>query len=310
MKLATFLVQGGRRGRFGALLGDQFVVDLQAAGRVLQQRMPRDLMSCIRSGASALAAVAQVLQAVEADHNHTKELADTMYARELVRFLPPIIPGKIMAVGLNYSDHAAEVGSEERPRPSGFVKLTSCIIGHEAPIRKPTWTKTLDYENELAVVIGRQCTNIPAESAYQYIFGYTIMNDVSARDVQRQERQIGNILVGKNFPTSAPLGPWIVTRDEIPDPHNLQLITRVNGEIRQHANTKQQIHDIKHQMAWYSHAGFEPGDIVSTGTPSGVAAGHQGEDSWYLKPGDEVSCEIEGIGRLFNPVRRSRTVNK
>lgn len=314
MKLATFLVQGGRRGRFGALLGDQSVVDLQAAGRVLQQRTPRDLMACIRSGASALAAVAQVLQAVEAEHTHTKELADTMYAREHVRFLPPIIPGKIMAVGLNYADHAAEVGSEvgseERSRPAGFIKLTSSIIGHEAPIRKPTWTKTLDYENELAVVIGRQCTNIPADNAYQYVFGYTIMNDVSAREVQRQERQIGNIMIGKNFPTAAPLGPWIVTRDEIPDPHNLQLITRVNGEIRQHANTKQQIHDIKHQMAWYSHAGFEPGDIISTGTPSGVAAGHPGPESWYLKPGDEVSCEIEGIGCLLNPVRRSRTVNK
>jgi 2-keto-4-pentenoate hydratase/2-oxohepta-3-ene-1,7-dioic acid hydratase in catechol pathway len=310
MKLATFLVQGGRRGRFGALLGDQSIVDLQAAGRVLQRRIPRDLMACIRSGTSALTAVGQVLQAVEAEQAHTKELAETIYARDSVRFLPPIIPGKIMAVGLNYADHAAEVGSEERSRPSGFIKLTSSIIGHDAPIRKPTWTKTLDYENELAVVIGRQCANIPVESAYQYIFGYTIMNDVSAREVQRQERQIGNIMIGKNFPTSAPLGPWIVTRDEIPDPHNLQLITRVNGEIRQRANTKQQIHDIKHQMAWYSHAGFEPGDIVSTGTPSGVAAGHQGPESWYLTPGDEVSCEIEGIGCLRNPVRRSRTVNK
>ncbi len=309
MKLATFLVQGGRRGRFGALLADQSVVDLQAAGRAVQQRLPRDLMACIRSGTSALEAVRRVLSAVETDHTHNKELAEAIYAREQVRFLPPIIPGKIMAVGLNYADHAAEVGSEERPRPAGFVKLTSCIIGNESPIRKPTWTKTLDYENELAVVIGRACANIPAESAYQYIFGYTIMNDVSAREVQRQERQIGNIMIGKNFPTSAPLGPWIVTHDEIPDPHNLRLITRVNGEIRQNANTKQQIHEIKQQMAWYSHAGFEPGDIVSTGTPSGVAAGH-GDDSWYLKPGDEVSCEIEGIGSLINPVRRSRTVNK
>jgi 2-keto-4-pentenoate hydratase/2-oxohepta-3-ene-1,7-dioic acid hydratase in catechol pathway len=310
MKLATFLVQGGRRGRFGALLGDQSVVDLQAAGRVLQQRVPRDLMACIRSGASALATVVRVLQEVEAKRTHTQELAEMIYAQEDVRFLPPIMPGKIMAVGLNYADHASEVGSEKQPRPSGFIKLTSSIIGHEAPIRKPTWTKMLDYENELAVVVGRQCTNIAAENAYQYIFGYTIMNDVSAREVQRQERQIGNIMIGKNFPTAAPLGPWIVTRDEIPDPHNLQLITRVNGEIRQNANTKQQIHDIQHQMAWYSHAGFEPGDIVSTGTPSGVAAGHQGPESWYLKPGDEVSCEIEGIGCLSNPVRRSRTVNK
>lgn len=298
------------RGHFGALLADQSVVDLQAAGRAIQQRVPRDLMACIRSGTAALAAVRRVLHAVETEHTHNEEFAETMYAREQVRFLPPIIPGKIMAVGLNYADHAAEVGSEERPQPAGFVKLTSSIIGHEAPIRKPTWTKTLDYENELAVVMGRACTNLPAANAYQYIFGYTIMNDVSAREVQRQERQIGNIMIGKNFPTSAPLGPWIVTSDEIPDPHNLRLITRVNGEIRQNANTKQQIHEINQQMAWYSHAGFEPGDIVSTGTPSGVAAGHAGDDSWYLKPGDEVSCEIEGIGSLINPVRRSRTGNK
>ena len=310
MKLATFLIQGGRRGRFGALLGDQSIVDLQAAGRVLQQRLPRDLMACIRGGASALAAVALVLRAVEAERAHRQELAETVHACGQVRFLPPIIPGKIMAVGLNYADHVAEVGSEERPQLSGFIKLTSGIIGHEAPIRKPTWTKMLDYENELAVVIGRQCANIPAENAYQYIFGYTIMNDVSAREVQRQERQVGNITIGKNFPTAAPLGPWIVTSDEIPDPHNLELTTRVNGEIRQRANTKQQIYDIKQQMAWYSHAGFEPGDIVSTGTPSGVAAGHPGPESWYLTPGDEVACEIEGIGCLRNPVRRSRTVNR
>jgi 2-keto-4-pentenoate hydratase/2-oxohepta-3-ene-1,7-dioic acid hydratase in catechol pathway len=132
------------------------------------------------------------------------------------------------------------------------------------------------------------------------------MNDVSARDIQREERRIGNITIGKNFPTAAPLGPWIVTRDEIPEPHNLQIITRVNGAIRQHASTRLQIHPIPQQLAWYSLAGFEPGDIVSTGTPAGVAAGHHGPDSWYLRPGDVVECEITRIGTLTNPVRRAR----
>lgn len=306
MKLATFLVQGGRRGRLGAIVAHQSVLDIGAAAHVLQQRVPRDLMGCIRAGEPALAAVRHVLEATEAQHAHNAALAAAIYPQEAVHFLPPIIPGKIMAIGRNYADHAAEVGGEAYPRPSGFIKLTSSIIPHQAAIRKPTWTKTLDYENEVAVVIGRGCTAIPAERAYDYVFGYTIMNDVSAREVQRQEREIGNITIGKNFPTAAPLGPWIVTRDEIPDPHNLRIITRVNGEVRQNASTGLQVHKIPQQLAWYSHAGFEPGDIVSTGTPSGVGAGHQGPGSWYLTPGDVVECEIEGIGCLVNPVRRSR----
>ena len=306
MKLATFLVPGGRRGRFGALLANQSLVDVQTAGRVLQQRVPRDVMTCVRLGEPALAAVRRILEMTEAQLTQNYALAAAIYPQEAVHFLAPIIPGKIMAVGRNYADHAAEVGGEAYPRPSGFIKLTSCIIPHQAAIRKPTWTKTLDYENELAVVMGRAGSAIPAERVYDYVFGYTIMNDVSAREVQRQERQIGNITIGKNFPTAAPLGPWIVTRDDIPDPHNLRLVTRVNGEVRQNANTSGQIYKIPQQLAWYSHAGFEPGDIVSTGTPAGVAAGHKGPDSWYLRPGDVVECEIERIGCLTNPVRRSR----
>ncbi len=308
MKLATFLLPGGRRGRFGVLLAHESILDLQTAGRVLQQRLPRDLMTCIRGGESALAAVRQVVATAEAQQGHNTELAAAIYAQEDIRLLPPIMPGKIMAIGLNYADHIAEVGSQGNPRPSGFIKLNSSIIAHQAAIRKPTWTKMLDYENELAVVMGKACHAVAAEKAYDYVFGYTIMNDVSAREVQRQERQIGNITIGKNFPTSAPLGPWIVTRDEIPDPHQLRLLTRVNGEVRQNANTGQQIHKIPEQSAWYSHAGFEPGDMISTGTPSGVAAGYAGPGSWYLRPGDVVACELEGIGCLVNPVRRSRTV--
>jgi 2-keto-4-pentenoate hydratase/2-oxohepta-3-ene-1,7-dioic acid hydratase in catechol pathway len=263
-------------------------------------------MECIQGGEAALAAVRQVVEATESRSAPPEALATAIYPQEAIRYLPPILPGKIMAIGLNYSDHAAEVGAEASSQPSGFIKLTSSVIPHQAPIRKPAWTRTLDYENELAVVIGRACTAIASERAYDYVFGYTIMNDVSARDIQRQERRLGNITIAKNFPTSAPLGPWIVTRDEIPDPHNLQIKTRVNGAIRQNSSTRLQIHPIPQQLAWYSLAGFAPGDIMSTGTPAGVAAGHQGPDSWYLRPGDVVECEIAGIGTLTNPVRRSR----
>ena len=130
------------------------------------------------------------------------------------------------------------------------------------------------------------------------------MNDVSARDVQFAERKEGNIMIGKNFPTAAPLGPWVVTRDEIPNPHNLQLTTRINGELRQNANTSTQIFHIPAQLAWYSHAGLYPGDIISTGTPAGVAAGYKGEGSWWLRNGDEIVSEIEKIGVLRNTVSK------
>ena len=130
------------------------------------------------------------------------------------------------------------------------------------------------FGRALAVVMGRDCCEVPAEQAYDYVFGYTIMNDLSCRDVQFAERKEGNICIGKNFPTAAPLGPWIVTKDEIPDPHNLRIVTRVNGEVRQDSNTKNQIYNIPAQIAWYSHAGFEPGDLISTGTPAGTGFLH------------------------------------
>ena len=126
------------------------------------------------------------------------------------------------------------------------------------------------------------------------------MNDLSARDVQMAERKEGNICIGKNFPTAAPLGPWIVTKDEIPDPHALRIVTRVNGQVRQDATTDKMIYHIPTQIAWYSHAGFEPGDIISTGTPSGVGLGYKGPGTWYLQLGDKVECEVEGIGVLVN----------
>ena len=181
------------------------------------------------------------------------------------------------------------------------------MVGHGAIVRKPAWTETLDYENELAIVIGRACSDVPPEQAYDFVFGYTVMNDLSCREVQQAERKEGNICIGKNFPTAAPLGPWIVTRDEIPDPHHLRLVTRVNGQVRQDGNTAQQIQKIPAQIAWYSRAGFEPGDLISSGTPAGTASGYKGPGTWYLQHGDRVECEIEGIGVLANTVSTRKT---
>lgn len=298
MKLLTFRVPPSRRARFGVLLASGTVLDLTSVQP--RQGVPQSLMACIQSGATGLATVALAVEQAEAAEPGS--ISDITFGMEEILFLPPLLPGKILAVGRNYGEHAAETGLATYSRPSGFVKLTSSLAAHEQPVKKPRWTETLDYENELAVVIGRNGTSVPARRAYDYVFGYTIMNDVSAREVQNQERREGNILVGKNFPTAAPLGPWVVTKDEIPDPHDLALVTRVNGQVRQSSTTKDQIFHIPEQIAWYSQAGLQAGDLIATGTPAGVAAGYRGPGSWYLQPGDVVECEIEKIGVLRNRI--------
>jgi acylpyruvate hydrolase len=305
MKLLTFRPARARSGHFGVLLADQRVLDITALS---DRKLPSTLLECIQGGDAALTAVKSAVADTEAALKRGEQLAQ-VFTLDAVTLEAPLKPGKIMAVGKNYADHAAEGAGEVYTRVAGFVKLASCVVPHETTIRKPTWTETFDYENELAIVIGRNCCDVPPEQAYDCVFGYTIMNDLSCRDVQFAERKEGNICIGKNFPTAAPLGPWIVTKDEIPDPHNLRIVTRVNGEVRQDSNTKNQIYHIPAQIAWYSRAGFEPGDLISSGTPSGTGMGYKGPGTWYLQNGDRVECEIERIGILANTVstRKRRT---
>jgi len=303
MKLLTFRPPRARLDHFGVLLSNGAILDL--TGLKSGRGFPGTLLECIKGGTPALEQVRTALAQAEQQLLAGNPVPQTVALAEIA-LRPPLIPGKIMAVGKNYSDHAAEVGGVTSSRPNGFIKLTHTIIANGETIRKPSWTEMLDYENELAVVMADDCADVPAEEAYQHVFGYTIMVDLSARDVQYAERKDGNILIGKNFPTAAPLGPWVVTRDEIPDPHALRLVTRVNGELRQDASTGMQIHKIPQQIAWYSHAGFKAGDIVSTGSPAGTGASYQGPGSWYLKHGDELECEIEKVGVLRNSVSSRR----
>lgn len=298
MKLLTFRPARARTGHFGVLLADNRVLDITAlSGR----RLPATLLECIQEGDPALANVRTAVADAEASLKRGEQLAQ-VFALDAVKLEAPLIPGKIMAVGRNYADHLAAGESQLNSRVAGFIKVTSCVVAHGTTVRKPAWTETFDYENELAIVIGRACCEVPAEAAYEHVFGYTIMNDLSCRDVQNAESKVGNICIGKNFPTAAPLGPWIVTRDEIPDPHNLRIITRVNGEVRQDGKTANQIHRIPTQIAWYSHAGFEPGDIISSGSPGGTGRDYTGPGTWYLQHGDRIECEIESIGVLANTV--------
>lgn len=213
--------------------------------------------------------------------------------------LAPLIPGKIVAIGLNYMDHIRESGLERPTRPLVFAKFPSSVIGSEAPIViDEKLTERADWEVELAVIIGRTARDVQPELALEFVAGYTVANDVSARDVQFGD---GQWVRGKSFDTFCPLGPWIVTPEEIPDPQSLRLSTRVNGEIRQDSTTAEMVFGVRELIAFCSRSfTLDPGDAILTGTPWGVGEFMQPPQS--LHPADVVECEIERIGVLRNGV--------
>ncbi|MBM7717416.1 2-keto-4-pentenoate hydratase/2-oxohepta-3-ene-1,7-dioic acid hydratase in catechol pathway [Bacillus thermophilus] len=222
---------------------------------------------------------------------------------EDVKWLPPIPkPWKnIMCVGKNYRDHAIEMGSEaDIPKHMiVFTKAPTTVIGHKDSIEAhEELTNELDYEGELAVVIGKQGRNIAEADALDYVFGYTIVNDITARDLQVRHKQY---FLGKSLDSSCPMGPWIVHHSEIKNPNGLNIQTRVNGEIRQNSNTEHFIFPIEEIIATLSQGmTLEPGDIIATGTPSGVGKGFK--PPRLLSKGDEVEIYVEGIGKLNNTV--------
>jgi 2,4-diketo-3-deoxy-L-fuconate hydrolase len=213
---------------------------------------------------------------------------------------PPIArPEKIVAIGLNYEDHAAETGAEIPDKPVVFTKYPNTIIGPGAPIRIPPLTEQVDYEAELAVVVGRRAKNVSELEALDYVFGYTNANDVSARDLQFSEG--GQWTRSKSIDTFLPLGPYVATRDEVPDPQNLYIRAILNGETVQDGTTSRMIFTVAELVSFLSQGmTLEPGDVIITGTPPGV--GMARDPQLWMKPGDEVSIEIEGLGTLTNPV--------
>ncbi|NWF90683.1 MAG: fumarylacetoacetate hydrolase family protein [Ignavibacteriaceae bacterium] len=209
-------------------------------------------------------------------------------------------PGKIVAIGLNYIDHASESKMELPKHPLVFTKFNSSITGPFDPINIPSQiTSKVDYEVELAVVIGRKAKNVSKENALDYVFGYTIINDLSARDIQFDD---GQWVRGKSLDTFCPMGPFIVTKDEINDPQNLQLSCSINNNLLQNASTKDMIFGVADLISILSHSfTFEPGDIISTGTPSGV--GFIRKPPVFLKDNDTLTTEISHIGKLINKVK-------
>ncbi len=257
---------------------------LQEGDKVLPLPWP-DVHALIQSGMDQIAEAAAAAHPIPLDD---------------VQLLAPILkPGKIVAVGLNYLDHCLEQGLTPPAEPTLFTKFSTAVNHPHGPIRwDPELTSKVDYEAELAVVIGKRAYRVSEDDAYAYVAGYTCLNDVTARDLQRRDKQW---VRGKSLDTFAPMGPVMVTPDEIPDPHTLDIRCWVNGELRQESNTQQLIHTVPKLIAFCSRAfTLEPGDIITTGTPGGVGVFRN--PPTFLKPGDEIVVEIQGIGRLHNVV--------
>lgn len=250
--------------------------------------IPDDMLEFLRLGGDAMARV-RTLSAEQA--------GDT--ALDSIRLLAPITnPGKVVAIGLNYMDHVREAGFEVPEFATMFCKYPSAIVGSGADIRwSAQLTQKVDYEAELALVIGRTARNVAATNAYDYVAGYMNGNDISARDLQF--RPGDQWLRGKCLDSFCPLGPWLVSRDEIPDPHDLDIQCRVNGRVLQDSNTGQIIHRIPQLIEYLSEAfTLQPGDVIITGTPHGVGAFR--EPPLWLGDGDLVEVEVDGLGVLQN----------
>jgi len=283
MKLVTFST--GNELRLGAVVDDR-VIDLAvASGGVL----PGDMIAFLQTGPSAMAAAQQAL----------KETTEVGVPLDDVLLLAPVtVPPKIVAVGQNYMDHVREQGAEPPKWPILFTKFSTAVIGPGATIRwDPALTQQVDYEVELAVVIGQAARRVPAEEALEYVAGYTVCNDVSARDLQFGD---GQWVRGKSLDTFCPLGPWLVTRDEIPDPQALAVRTTLNGQVMQDSTTAEMIFGVRELIAFASQAfTLLPGDVIVTGTPPGVGVFR--DPPVFLNDGDAITVEVEGIGALSNP---------
>jgi len=284
MRLATIQTAQGPR---AALLRGDVYVDLHATDSAL----PRSVRQLLELGPAALKAAAQLAR---------RENAVT-YPTTGVKLLPPIPdPPKIVCLGLNYRDHAAESGASIPKEPVLFSKYATALIGPDDAIVLPPVSQEVDYEAELVVVVGKRGRHIPEPEAMGYVAGYTIGHDVSARDWQLKKDQ-KQWMVGKTFDTFAPIGPTLVTTDEVPDPHNLPIRLRLNGQTMQDSNTRQMIFSVGAVLAYLSQVfTLEPGDLIFTGTPPGV--GFARKPPVFLKPGDVTEVEIEGLGVLRNTV--------
>jgi 2-keto-4-pentenoate hydratase/2-oxohepta-3-ene-1,7-dioic acid hydratase in catechol pathway len=287
----AFAGEPGRSERLGVQLGDRVV----AAADLLPDG-PATMADLLDGLPASVTALAEASRAAGGEDG-----AAATAALEELELLPPVPrPGKIVAIGVNYRSHAEEQGREPPSSPVVFAKFTTALVGHRAEVSwDPALTRAVDFEAELAMVIGRRARGVRVESALEHVLGYTCLNDVSARDLQYADKQF---VRSKSLDTFCPMGPALVTADEVPDPQALQLRCLVNGEMMQSASTGDMVFGVAELIAFCSRAfTLEPGDVIATGTPAGV--GWFRDPKRMLRDGDEVVVEIESVGRLVNRCR-------
>ena len=293
MRLLTFCSWDNPAPRTGLRSGRR-ILDLSAHG------FPARMKDLLAGGPAVLEAIDDI------DLTRATTLADTS-----ITWLPPVPDAdKLLCVGKNYRTHLAELRANdlltETPQePTAFVKLNSCLVGHEAKVAKPHGITRLDYEPELVFVIGKRALGVKkTDDPWDYVAGVTVLNDLTDRDMQKREVASGSrFWTGKNIPGFGPLGPEIVTMDEIPDPYDLWMTCAVNGEQRMRVNTRDQIWKMNDILEHFSRTiPLEPGDCFSTGAPGGVAVGKANAEALFLKPGDVVECSIDGVTTLRNTI--------
>lgn len=320
MKLVTYA--SGKELRVGVVEGD-WVVDIGGVVELISKRSvprwletqpgfkaarrkvlavgsaPGDMIELLKRGEGWREALRRITKSLPETLGANKSPKGLLTPLKTARLSAPVTrPSKITLVGLNYADHSREQGKEPSTKPIFFAKTMNALSGPDDPIVIPPQSTQVDYEAELTVVIGKVGTSIEEGRAYDYVAGYTIMNDVSEREMQRGDRQWYR---GKSCDTFAPTGPWIVTSDEIPDPHHLRISTKLNGQTMQDSNTSNLIFNVPYLVSFLSRGiTWEVGDLIATGTPPGVGVWRN--PPVFMKPGDTVSITVEGIGTLTNPV--------
>jgi 2-keto-4-pentenoate hydratase/2-oxohepta-3-ene-1,7-dioic acid hydratase in catechol pathway len=300
MKLATFKIRATGQQTIGVFDGENYV-DVVALG---DGSIPTSLEAVLEQGSEGLA---QIRAVVEGSSNHR-------YSAEDIELLPPITrPGKIIHTACNFDAHLDELTGWQAPEwqehnwgefhfehPTGFLQAGNCVGASGAAVSAPPFTKQLDYEIEVGIVIGKPAYQVSVEDALDYVGGLAIFNDLSARDIQAREHSNKVILLGKSFKGSCPLGPWLVTLDELEDPDNLEMKLYLNGELRQDSGTNNMHYNVAQLVSWWSNMPLEPGDVITTGSPPGVISGMK--DPQWLKPGDLLEAKVEGLGTLVTPI--------
>jgi len=300
MKLITFKIKESGIQTIGAFTENGYV-DLSS-----QSSLPNTMIEFLQGGDDCLEQAITLLKSPSDDHTYAED--------EIVLLAPVPKPGKIIHTSCNFNAHLKELTGWQAPEwqdhgwgdfhfehPTGFLQAPSCIAASGQAIEIPRFTKQLDYEIEVAIIIGKTAKCVSVENAMDYVAGLAVFNDVSARDIQAREHANNVILMGKSFDGSCPLGPWLVTKDELGDVNKLEMTLLLNGEVRQHANTSETQYNMAELVAWWSEMTLEPGDIITIGSPPGVISGMKNPE--WLKPGDLIEASVEKLGCLVTHIK-------